>query len=107
MAIEQGLVLQIQQHLGSPPIAIGGFLAQLPKDYIASRVGPAYTYKFIGVHSIQTLNGPSGQFEGLLEINCFSADPGSLLSLAKAILAALNGFRGLLPDSDSTFLDKC
>jgi hypothetical protein len=34
--VELGLVLLIQQGLGNPPLASGGYAVQLPKDFISA-----------------------------------------------------------------------
>lgn len=107
MALGNGLVLLIQSRLGSPPMAIGGFLAQLPKDYVADKSGPAYTYKFISDIPQKTLNGSTGFAFARVQIDCFAADAGSMIALSKAIGLALVDYSGTLPDSDATFVDSC
>lgn len=107
MSLEKGLVMQIQSGLGSPPLAAGGFLVELPKDYIASTSGPAYTYRILFDHSQTTLNSHTGFSRAMVEINCFAPDGPGVLALAKAINLALHGFRGNFADPDTTFIDSC
>jgi hypothetical protein len=97
----------IQSGLGSPPMALGGYLAELPKGYIAETNGPAYTYQFITDRPKPTLRGATGMAEACIQIDCFGPDGPSVISLARAINQKLHGFVGTLPDVDSTFVSCC
>jgi len=106
--LEQGLVMFIQSNLGSPPMAIGGFLNELPKDYIAATMGPAYTYRIISDIAELTLNSCTGRSRARYEFKCYAFDAAGALALAKAINSALHGKRGItLADIDSTWIDTC
>jgi len=93
----------IQAGLGSPPMATGGFLAELPKDATL----PAYTYRIISNRPHTTLQTYTGFAEARIQIDCFGATPASVMTLANAINTVLHGHRGTLPDPDSTFLHSC
>jgi len=100
--IEDGLVLQIQAGLGSPPLAAGGFAGMLPKDYAA----PAYTWKTAGGKPSTGLQFVRGLRMRRFQIDCFAATAALAMQLATAV-DAINGFRGQLPDPDATYMDSC
>ena len=104
--LEGGLVALIQSGLGSPPIAVGGFLDELPKNYIGDN-DYAYTYRFIFDKPENHLNGYTGFAHAMVQIDAFAPTGAGVLTLAKAINAKLHGFRGTLPDADSTVLLTC
>ena len=101
--LEQGIIMLIQAGLGSPPIANGGFLAELPKDATL----PAYTYRVISNRPQTTLQSHTGFAHARIQIDCFGPTGASVILLANAINTVLQGHRGTLPDPDSTFLDSC
>jgi hypothetical protein len=100
--IELGLVLLIQSGLGSPPLAPGGFAGILPKDF----AGVAYTWKVVSGKPSTGLQFTRGLRMRRFQIDCFGPTAAQAMELAGAIDATLNGFRGSLPDPDSTYVDS-
>jgi len=104
--IEQGLVMLVQGNLNVQAIAeTGGFLADLPKDFTL----PSWTYLRIGTNSEDTCNSPGTLTQTRLQIDCYSAEGqgADVIRLGQAIDDVLNGFRGVLPDDDATYVDSC
>lgn len=103
--IEQGLVLLIQSGLGSPPMAPGGFAAQLPKDQISASAPMAWTYESIDSLPEYLLSGQSDWTEWRVRINCHGNVMADAINLARAIDRTLRGLSvGPLPDPDHTFV---
>ena len=102
--IEQGIELLIQSGMGSPPLAPAGFLDELPKDYLQTINGPAYTYKFFGGKRDTGLTHFVGLTMRRCQVDCYAQAAANVLLLAKAISLTLQGFHGTLPDADSTLV---
>lgn len=88
----------------SPP-AVGGFFAELPKDYPLTV--PVWSYRSISNVSNTTLTTSRGLNMRRLQIDCYAAKPADVITLAKDIDDVLNGFQGTLPDPDSTYVSSC
>ena len=110
--IEQGIVLLIQSGLGAPPLAPGGFAAQLPPNQISPDAPMAWTWRSLSTPTAYTLEGPDGFGEWDVEIACHGNTMDDALILARAIDNILqppsNGrsasFQGQLTDPDSTII---
>lgn len=102
--LEQGIVQLVQNDAQVSAIATagGGYLGTLP----VSQPLPSWTYLRVAMKQNAGLQTPSGLAETRLQIDCYGTQDGVVL-LAKAINAVLNGYRGTLADSDSTYVDSC
>lgn len=101
--IELGIVMKINAGLGN---TIGGFLDTLPKDQAL----PGWTYGVVSRVRKTTLQCPSGLSMMRLQVDIYGyeAQQGAdVLTIAKQIDLILNGYRGALPDPDSTYVDSC
>lgn len=106
--IEQGIVMLVQNTPAVANIATqgGGYLAELPKDQM-SLGPPSWTYIVVSNPSLNTLTTFTGFASMRLQIDCYGNAGADVILLAAAINKVLNGFRGTLPDSDSTYVDSC
>lgn len=102
--IESGLSLLVQANSAVLAICpVGGFLTQLPKDQVL----PSWSYMIISDHPNYVFEGESALSSRRFQIDCYGNTGEDTINLAKAIDAVLNGFRGLLPDTDSTIVPGC
>jgi hypothetical protein len=102
--IGEGLVRLVQGTAAVSAIAaVGGFFVQLPKD--ASL--PAWTWLVVSDNPITTLTTVRGCSRMRLQIDCYGSTGASVIALASAISAVLDGFCGTLTDSDATFVSSC
>lgn len=99
--IEQGIVMRVAAALGAD--IVGGYKGSLPKDAQL----PSWTYRVISDSAQIGLLSPTGLSRMMLEINCISPFPAPTISMAASIKSAINGFKGTLPDPDSTYVDSC
>jgi hypothetical protein len=107
--IEQGLMLLIQSGLGSPPMVSGGFLDQLPENWMSTNEY-GYMYRIISLPDAKDNHGLtfSVGFEKIrFEVNCYGATAAAKLTLARAVNTVLQGFQGFLPDPDETRVYCC
>ena|SRR5579871_1543525 len=114
MAIEQGLVMLIQQGLAAatPPVVVpGGFATELPKDMLSPTNPMAWSYRTITSEPSYHLGGQDGFTSLHVQIDCHGYDlpnvggAANAQKLARAIDAVLRGlFTGTLPDTDQTFV---
>lgn len=104
MGLEQGISRLIGAALsGSPPnAALGGFFAQLPKDFVSPDNPSAWTYRTITSTPTYVLSGLDGLVSATWQIDCHGNAPDDAIALAAQIDAALSGFHGTLPDDDHT-----
>jgi hypothetical protein len=103
MGIEAGFVQLVQSGLGSPPLAPGGFLSQLPKDLLSNGTTMAWVYKSINAEPNYFLDGQDPYTVVKLQLDCHGLTAVDSLTLAAAITKALRGgFSGPLPDADAT-----
>ena len=101
--IEQGLELLIQSGLGTPPMAPGGFMVQLPKDFISPNTPMAWSYRSIVSEPSYTLTGQDSWTSWEVQIDCHGYTAAHAITLARAIDKVLRGgFSGTLPDADHT-----
>ena len=97
--IEQGLVQFIQGGLGSPPIFPGGFLIQLPKDFISPANPMAWTYRSIVSTPSYFLDGQDGLTFLEIQIDCHGYAAANAITLARAVDGVMRGlYSGTLPD---------
>ena len=96
----------IQQGLGNPPIAEGGWGVQLPKDVLISDANPmAWTWHSIVSDPTYTLEGQAGYTSWEVQIDCHGMTMANAMTLARAIDGVLRGgFQGFLPDPDNTYV---
>ena len=115
MAIEDGLLLLIQQGLAAqtPPVVATGAGVELPKDVLSPTAPLGYTVRSIVSEPTYFLSGQDG-FTGLeVQIDCHGlgrdfGGPGfqGAVTLARAIDAILRGgYAGTLPDADGTVVE--
>ena len=106
--IEQGLLMQIQSGLGSPPLAPMGFAGQLPKDYQGMTQGAAYVYSVIDDQPDTGLQFTNGLVMRVFQFDCYGANALTSMTLAKLLDGAINGFgQARLSDPDSTYVSIC
>jgi hypothetical protein len=102
--IEQGFVELVQ---GDPAVsaiaAQGGFFAQLPPDLPL----PSWSYNVVSKVSDYLLAGPETLASRRIQVDCYGTVAADAINLAKAIDAVVNGYRGLLTDPDTTFIQGC
>jgi len=103
--IEEGIVALVQ---GTPAVAAiapaGGFLGTaFPKDSDL----PTWTHLTVSEPGQYTLSGRQSLTKRRMQIDCYANDPDSVVLLAQAIDAVLDGYRGTLPDDDSTVVQGC
>jgi hypothetical protein len=97
--IEQGMVQLIQATPAVSAIAPkGGFLGTLPKDFPL----PSWSYIVVSDPVDYELTGPVSLGSTRIQIDCYGANGADAILLAKAIDNVLIGYRGTLPDPDST-----
>ena len=99
--IELGLVTLIQAGLGDPPIAPGGYCAQIPKDLIGTAglsVPMAWTYTLIASEATYVLTGQDALTSIDLRIDCHGTTAANAQVLARAIERTL---RSAFPVTDS------
>lgn len=104
--IGEGIVKLVQDDadvVAIAAIADSGFMLQLPKDLTR----PAWTWRSAGQTSDTTLTTARGLNMLRLQIDCFAADRATVIRLAAAIDAVLDGFAGNLLDDDATFVSSC
>src|SRR5689334_19878100 len=102
--IELGIVRLVNSDPAvSAIIANGGFFVELPKDPTL----PAWSYTVIGDKPDYTLAGLGGCAYRRLQIDCQCNTGADCITLAKAIDKVLSGFKGTLPDPDSTVVQGC
>ena len=102
--IELGIVRLVNSSPAvSAIIANGGFFVELPKDPTL----PAWTYKVITDEPDYTLAGFGGCSYRRIQIDCQCNTGADCINLASAIDEVLSGFRGALPDPDSTVMQGC
>jgi hypothetical protein len=102
--IELGVVLLVQGTAAVSAIApTGGYFAQLPKDFTL----PSWTYQKVSDPANYVLSGAMTQGQLRMQIDCYGDTAADAILLAKAIDELLSGFRGTLPDPDSTFIQGC
>jgi hypothetical protein len=102
--IEQGLVLLVQGDATVQAICpVGGFLAQLPKDFSL----PSWIYEVVSDPTDYELTGPVSQSSTRIQLKCYGANGADTISLAKAIHNVLNGYHGTLTDADTTVVHGC
>lgn len=98
----------IQSGLGSPPVALGGFFSELPKDLVGldtkkGQVAMAWTYQRITSEPTYCLDGQDGFTSLIYRIKCHGVDAPSAIRLADLIDRVLRGaYSGVLPDADQT-----
>jgi hypothetical protein len=97
--IEQGLVQLLQ---AAPAVAAisanGGFMGTLPKDFPL----PSWSFIIVSQPIDYELTGPVSLASTHIQIDCYGAVAADAIRLAKAIDDVLIGYRGTLPDPDST-----
>lgn len=103
--IEQGLVMLLD---GTGAVATltaegGGFLSELPKDQFL----PSWSYLLVSHNPEATLTNVRGFAKFRIQIDCYGNTGPEVIALANAIDRVLQGFRGRLPDPDSTYVDSC
>jgi hypothetical protein len=102
--LESGIVKLVQGNAAVSAIALtGGFLLELPKDEAL----PSWTYRIISDHSEYGLQGEHGFVTRRLQIDCLANAKADVLLLARAINKVLSGYKGTLPDTDSTLVFGC
>ena len=102
--LEAGIVSLVMADAGVLAITTtGGFLVNLPKDEAL----PSWTHQTISDAGPYALRGEHGFTTRRLEINCFGNRRADAVSLAAAIDAVLSGYKGTLPDADSTVVYGC
>ena len=102
--LEAGIVSLVMADAGVLAITTtGGFLVNLPKDEAL----PSWTHQTISDAGPYALRGEHGFVTRRLEIKCFGNRRADAVSLAAAIDAVLSGYKGTLPDADSTVVYGC
>ena len=102
--IEAGLTQLVQADSAVHAICpVGGFLAQLPKDYTL----PTWSYLMASDMPTYSFEGPNSLRSRRIQIDCYGSDGKQVIQLADAIDAVLNGYRGTLPDGDSIVVPGC
>jgi hypothetical protein len=92
---------------GSPPVAgvTGGFADQLPKDQVSAAAPMAWTYKTIVLEPDYVIGGQTGWTDWHVQIDCHGFTAANAITLLRSIDSVLRGgFRGVLPDPDSTYV---
>lgn len=103
--VEQGIVAYIQAGLGTPPLAPGGFAAQLPKDQISASSVMAWCYRSIESDPSYLLNGQDGVDDWHIVIDCHGYTMAFAIQLAAAIDGVMRGAPSVtLTDPNSTFV---
>lgn len=103
--VEEGLVMLIQAGLGSPPLAPGGFFAELPKDLISATNPMAWTYRSITSTPNYNLETETGWTDWTVQLDSHGLTSANAIQLARAIAGVLRGFvKGTLPDPDNTLV---
>jgi hypothetical protein len=108
--LEEGLSLLLE---ADPTVAslaaTRDYLVQLPEGTVT----PAWTYMIVSDHPKYTMDGKRTRVVSL-QIDCYANEEDcgggardAALGLGYAIDAILSGFRGVLTDSDSTYIDTC
>lgn len=94
--------MKVNAALGDDP-PIGGFNGGLPKDCPL----PSWAFRLVGGKPETTLASTLGLVPAMLQIHCIGNTADDAITLANRIFPILQGFRGKLPDSDSTYVDCC
>ena len=108
--LEEGLSLLLE---ADPTVAslaaTRDFLVQLPEGTVT----PAWTYMIVSQKPLYTMDRKRTRVINI-QIDCYANEEDcgggardAALSLGYAIDAVLSGYRGTLPDSDSTHVDTC
>jgi|SRR5581483_9986258 len=101
--LEDGIAKLVQSNPAVAAIAtMGGFVGQLPENFTL----PSWTQRSAGDYSEYGLQGERGLNRRRLQIDCYGS-PAEAVSLAEAIDAVLSGYKGTLPDDDSTLVYGC
>ena len=104
--IDQGIVMLVSVDVTVAsliqPGATGGTSDELPKDSLL----PSWTYKIVSEVPEYELQGKEFPFRRL-EIRSYGTIPADAVNLAQAIDKVLEGYRGNLPDPDSTHISSC
>ena len=99
--IEEGLVILIQSGLGTPPMAPGGWAAELPPNQISPDAPMAWTFRSLSNEDTVVLEGQDGFTSWDVDISCHGAKMSDAITLARAIQSVLRGsYAGQLLDSD-------
>lgn len=102
--IESGIVILVQANADVTAISpIGGFLGELPKGQAL----PSWSYTFVSDVPLYTLTGKDPLTMRRLQIDCYGNAAAEAITLAYAIDKVLSGYKGTLPDPDSTVVQGC
>jgi len=97
--IEQGLVELVQADPAVSALCpVGGFLSELPQTATL----PSWVYSTISLSRTYPLTNVEQLTMRRIQIDVIAATSASAITLANAIDAVLSGYRGTLPDPDST-----
>jgi hypothetical protein len=104
--VEQGLyqlIIQtsgIQSLLGSPTNSVKWVLAQ------QGTVIPYIVLSSVATTDTNTMAGPTGLRSYLLQVACYASDYYTSRTIAKAVRGLLAGYKGTLPDVNSTVVSS-
>lgn len=97
--IEEGLVKLIKASVPGN----GGYFGWVPEGTAL----PAWSYMFVGDKPEIVLAGPEGLTLRRVQVDCYADDGAGVINLVRSIDNVLNGYHGVLTDSDATRVQEC
>lgn len=102
--IENGIVQLVQASAAVQTLcAAGGYYAQLPEKQPL----PCWSYLFVSDVADYTLDGRVDLTMRRLQVDCYGETGSDAITLADAVDKVLDGYKGTLPDPESTTVQGC